>query len=125
MLARVQGVVQELLDRELPITRIAITERLNVSAALLNYYQSVDSYLKEVIEKDRQPRLKSQFQAREEELKNLVLKAIEQLHRDGRSVTVSAIARIIHLSSKSLMRYPRVKAILDPIANKVYRKRDE
>ena len=125
VLARVQGVVQELFDRELPITRIAISERMNVSAALLNYYQSVDSYVKEVIEKDRRPRIKSQFQAREEELENLVLKAIEQLHQDGQSVTVRAIARIVHLSSRSLMRYPRVKAILDPIANKLHRKRDE
>ena len=125
VLARVQGVVQELFDRELPITRIAISERMNVSAALLNYYQSVDSYVKEVIEKDRRPRIKSQFQAREEELENLVLKAIEQLHQDGQRVTVRAIARIVHLSSRSLMRYPRVKAILDPIANKLHRKRDE
>ncbi len=121
-MAQVQGVVQELLDRELPIMRIAISERMNVSAAMLNYYRSVNSYVKEVIEKDRHQRLKSQFRAREEELENLVLKAIEQLHQVGQSVTVSAIARIVHLTPNALKRYPRVKAILDPIASKMYRK---
>ncbi len=99
-MAQVPGVVQELLDRELPITRIAISERMNVSAAMLNYYRSVDSYVKEVIEKDRQQRLKSQFRVREEELENLVLKAIEQLHQVGQSVTVNAIAQIVHLTPR-------------------------
>ncbi len=122
-MARVKGVVQELLDLGLPITRIAISERMNLSISMLYHYRAVDSCVKEVIEKDRQQRLESQFQAREEELENLVLKAIEQLHQVGQIVTVRAIARIVHLTPKSLKRYPRIKAILDPIASKVSRKR--
>jgi DNA-binding XRE family transcriptional regulator len=121
----VKGVVQEFLDLELPITRTAMSKRMNMNISILYYYRSVDAYLKEVIDKDRQQRLRSQFQTREEELENLVLKAIEQLHQDGQSVTLRAIAGIVHVDRKSLMRYPRVKAILDPIANKVHRKRDE
>jgi len=55
---------------------------------------------------------------RGEELVQGVIEAIQQLQSVGQRISVSAIAKLVHLSPAALYRYPKVKLILEDIARR-------
>lgn len=93
-------------------------EALHLSKSYLYTQPIVISAIKEFIQRTRSKTRALRFHQREEELMQEVLKAIQELQIRKQQLSVSAIAKLVHLSSRGLYYYPRVRAILVDIAEK-------
>jgi hypothetical protein len=116
LLAKVKVGLEQLEDSHQVINIRAVCVKIGISSAYLYSWPSVLSTIQEALKRTNSKALALRFQRREEELVQGVLEAIRQLQSDGRRASVSAIAKLVHLSQAALYRYPKVKLILEDIA---------
>ena len=121
LLAAAETAAQQLLEENQQVTQQTMSEKMGVPLPTLYYYPKVISYIRQFVTEKRQQMMSARFQQREEELVIKVMDAIQQLQQAKLPLSVSAITRIVQLNSRSLMRYPKVKAILEPIARGLFR----
>jgi|GEM_PF-1145911 len=114
-------VAQQLLEENQQLTQQTISEKMGIPLTTLYYYPKVISFIRQFVAEKRQQMISARFQRREEELVIKVMDAIQQLQQAKLPLSVSAITRIVQLDARSLMWYPRVKAILEPIAMAFFR----
>jgi transcriptional regulator with XRE-family HTH domain len=113
--ANVEKAVRQLECLGKLVTQRAVSTMMGVPASSLYYYPKVISLIQSVIKDKRLQSIAVQTQLREEEWAMKVTRAIEDLRRSRRSVSVSAIVKEVQLSEGALKRYPRVKEILDQV----------
>ena len=92
---------------------------------LSSQYTSVISKIQEFIQKTSSKVRALRFQRREEELVQSVLEAMQLLQSAERRVSISAIARLVHLSPAALYRYSKVKLILEDIARQRWCRKED
>lgn len=116
LLTRVNGTIQERIDQEQSM-KLTISKQVGVSPQALKKYPRIHSRLSTY-------RLQQSFMAarknqqREEELVQLVMSAINQLEALKEPVTQNRVAKMVGVTTHGLRFYPRVEALLMPIANK-------
>ncbi len=121
LFAAAEIVAQQLLEENQQLTQQTISEKMGMPLTTLYYYPKVISFIRQLVAEKRQQMISTRFQKREEDLVIKVMDAIQQLQQVKMPLSVSAITRIVLLDARSLMRYPRVKAILEPIARAFFR----
>jgi len=95
----------------------SINKHIGVPIKVLKKYPRTNSRLL-ACHKQRNFMTAQENQQREEELVQLVRKAIKQLEELKEPVTQRRIARLVGMTPHGLRFYPRVEALLMPIANK-------
>ena len=121
LLAAAETAAQQLPEENQQVTQQTISEKMGIPLTTLYYYPKVISFIRQLVAEKRQQMISARFRRREEELVIKVMDAIQHLQQAKMPLSVSAITRIVQLDSRSLMRYPGVKAILEPIARAFFR----
>ena len=116
LLPRVDEAIQEWTDQE-QFMKHSINKHIGVPIKVLKKYPRTNSRLL-ACHKQRNFMTAQENQQREEELVQLVRKAIKQLEELKEPVTQRRIARLVGMTPHGLRFYPRVEALLMPIANK-------
>jgi hypothetical protein len=93
-----------------------VCRKFGVSPSYFYARPYVISSIQEFIQRTKPKALALRFQRRQEELVQSVLEAIQQLQSTRQRVSIRAIARLVHLSQAGLYRYPKVRFILNGIA---------
>jgi len=81
------------------------------NATLLRYPQ-VRILMTQAANEDKQQRKERRFRAREEELIQQVIAALQQLRDQNRRITKRAIEKAVHVSNICLY-YPKVKVLIE------------
>jgi transcriptional regulator with XRE-family HTH domain len=115
LLKQVRQVIQQLQEQGRPITQKAVGQRLGLTAPALMYYPRFRKFYYKVVEENRRARRK-QAQLREAVLVERVQAAILQLSKEGKLLTFQNIKRQVGMSVAGLKRYPRIKVLLQQIA---------
>ena len=97
------------------VTQKGISQMVGKTVNGLRHYPRVKVILRVVAEECRHVR-KMKRESRESGWVDKVERAIEKLKRQGRPITYREISRQIHSSASSLLRYPRIKAILKKVS---------
>jgi (2Fe-2S) ferredoxin len=121
LLKQVRQVIKQLQEQGQPITQKAVSQRLGLTAPALMYYPRFRKVYHKVLEENRRARRK-QAQQREAALVERVDAAILQLSKEGMPLTFQNIKRQVGMSVAGLKRYPRIKVLLQQIAEE--RRRD-
>jgi Trp operon repressor len=112
LVERVNEAIRSLEILGKPVGWSTLARTVGISRRLLERCVQVRAILAQY--KDRMYQGKSlQFLQREESLVKLVQKAVSELEASGEVAQRKEICRIVGLKYKTLIRYPRVKAILD------------
>lgn len=114
-MVQVTAAIQQLAASDQLMSMRAICRDTGLHVPSLYRYPRVISLIRVVVEERRPRRLTRRFQQREEALVLEVLHAIEQLESLNGPVTASAIAALVQLTHTALVRYPRVRIILDGV----------
>lgn len=117
LLAQVDEVIQELRNQTSSRRHRRINSHADVSIRTLKQYPRINSRLT-AWRRERHYIHAQQDSQREEELVQLVMKAIKQLELLKQPVTQLGIARRVGMAYQSLRVYPRVEAILMQVASK-------
>lgn len=120
LLKQVRQVIKQLQEQGLPITQKAVSQRLGLTAPALMYYPRFRKIYHQVVEENRSARRK-QVQQREAALVERVQAAILQLRKDRMPLTFQNIKRHVGMSVAGLKRYPRIKVLLQQIAEERHR----
>ncbi len=115
-LAHVDEAIQEWTDQE-HFTKLSINKHIGVPIKLLKKYPRTKSRL-QACKLQRNFIIARKNQQREEELVQLVMSAINQLEALKEPVTQERIAKMVGVTTHGLRFYPRVEALLMPVANK-------
>ncbi len=106
-----------------PVTQRAIGESIGMTPSGLKHYPRARTTLEQVTAKHRHDtKIKSQqgnesrAQQREDELIKKVHKVVGHLASLGKPMTQQAISQAVGMSPRSLKRYPRVRTILEQLA---------
>ncbi len=100
-----QEVMQQLSAQGRPVTQKAVAESLGISS----------KRMKDIMKRfasDRKRDLERKRQQREDLLVKRVQVAIQELNRQGKKVTLTAISQVVGLSLTTLQRYAKVHQIL-------------
>lgn len=116
LLEQVRQVIKQLQEQGRPITQKAVSQRLGLTAQALMYYPRFRKIYHKVVEENKRAR-RRQAQQREAALVERVQAAILQLSKEGKSLTFQNIKRQVGMSVAGLKRYPRVKVLLQQIAD--------
>jgi hypothetical protein len=115
LLAQVRQVIEQLQEQGLRVTQKAVGQRLGLTAPALMYYPRFRRVYHKVVEENRRARQR-QAQQREGALIERVQAAILQLSKEGMPPTFQNIKRQVGMSVAGLKRYPRIKVLLQQIA---------
>jgi hypothetical protein len=119
LVVKVESAIRQLEDSNLPITQAAISKIVGMPKTAMYYYPDVISLLKKTVKEKKHEQAIEKAQLREKALIERVLMAEAQLRSLGKSVSKTAISRIIHVSQSTFNNYPSAKTILQQIvANK-------
>jgi len=111
----VRQVIEQLQEQGLRVTQKAVGQRLGLTAPALMYYPRFRRVYHKVVEENRRAR-RRQAQQREGALIERVQAAILQLSKEGMPPTFQNIKRQVGMSVAGLKRYPRIKVLLQQIA---------
>jgi biotin operon repressor len=120
LLKQVRQLIKQLQEQGLPITQKAVGQRLGLTSPALMYYPRFRKIYHQVVEENRSARRK-QVQQREAALVERVQAAILQLSKDRMPLTFQNIKRHVGMSVAGLKRYPRIKVLLQQIAEERHR----
>ena len=115
LLKQVWQVIKQLQEQGRQITQTAVSQRLGLTAPALMYYPRFRKVYHKVEEENRRARRK-QVQQRGAALLERVQSAILQLCTEGTPLTFQNIKRQVGMSVAGLKRYPRIKVLLQQIA---------
>jgi hypothetical protein len=110
--------LEQLENTQQTITIKSLSSKLGISVGYLYDRPEIITLIGEFNERTRPKAMIQKFQRREEELVQAVKEAIGHLQSTEQRVSVTAIARLLHLSQPALYRYPKVRLILEDIAQK-------
>ena len=85
---------------------------VGVDNATLLRYPQVRALMTQTANEDKQERQERCFQAREEELTQQVVAALEQLRDQNRRITKRAIGKLVHVSN-ICSYYPKVRILIE------------
>src|SRR5260221_1962304 len=115
-LAHVDEAIQEWTDQE-HFTKLSINKHIGLTSKLLKIYPRNMSRL-QACKLQRNFIIARKNQQLEEELVQLVMSAINQLEALKEPLTQERIAKMVGVTTHGLRFYPRVEALLMPVANK-------
>jgi len=118
MFADIKVMLEQLESAQQTISLRSLCRTFGISLTYLYSRPELISSIQEFIQRTRAKAAALQFQRREEELVQCVREAIQQLQSTGQRVSVTATARLVHLSPAALYRYPQVRLILKDIAQR-------
>ena len=96
-----------------PITKEGLSSMVGINRTTLFHYPAVRALMTQAANEDQQQLKELRFQKREEELAQQVVNAIQQLRNSGRRVSALAVGKIVHVSSRSLHHYSKVRTLLE------------
>ena len=95
-----------------PITKERLSSIVGVDRAALLRYPQVRALMTQAANEDKQQRQERCFQAREEELAQQVVTALQQLRDRNRRITKRAIEKAVHVSNICLY-HPKVRVLIE------------
>ena len=95
-----------------PITKERLSGMVGVDRAGLLRYAEVRTLMTQAANEDKQQRQELRFRAREEELTQQVIAALQQLRDKNRRISKRAIAKAVNVSN-ICSYYPKVKALIE------------
>ena len=95
-----------------PITKVRLSGMVGVERAPLLRYPQVRALMTQAVKEDKQQRQERRFQAREEELTQQVVAALQQLRDQNRPITKRAIEKAVHVSN-ICSSYPKVRVLIE------------
>ena len=95
-----------------PITNVRLSGMVGVGRSALRRYPEVRTLMTQAVTEDKQQRQDHRFQAREEELTQQVIAALQQSRDNNKRISKQAIEKVVHVSNICL-RYPKVKALIE------------
>jgi len=108
--------VERLREQGQSLTQKSIAQQVGLTGAALMYYPRFRTLYYHLVEENRQARLR-QTQRREEALIGRMQEAIDQLQAQGVALTLQAIRRTVGMSLAGLRSYPRIRALLQVVAD--------
>lgn len=96
-----------------PITQSSIANNIGLSVNRFYKYPQLVIFVKAAIAERKVQMRILQFQLREEEIINKVIKSIQELKRLNSPISSRSIARNIGMSAPGLQYYPRVKQLIE------------
>ena len=115
LLTQVRQVIRQLQEQGLRITQKAVAQQLGLTAPALMHYPRFRKVYHKVVEENRRAQ-RRQAQQREAALVERLQGAILQLSKEGMPLTLQNIKRQVGMSVAGLKRYPRIKVLLQQIA---------
>ena len=95
-----------------PITKERLSSMVGVDRAALLRYPEVRTLMTQAVTKDRQQRQDHRFQAREEELTQQVIAALQKFQDTNRRISPHAIGKVVHVSHLCSY-YPNIKVLIE------------
>lgn len=112
LLEKVRAGVMDLQEHHQPVTYRAISKKIGINHATWWPYAKVRAFVEQHLD-SRYLRTMKEREKREEVLISRLEGALSQLETAGKSVTFSSIARLLEVSRRTLMTYPRVHAFIE------------
>jgi hypothetical protein len=112
LLRLIKGAIHACKDSEQPIIQQSLSKLVGLSCYALRCYTQVRALMTQAATDDRQQRRERRLEAREEELTQLVVEALELLRDQNRPVTQRAIEKLVH-HSNVCSRYPKVRVLIE------------
>jgi transcriptional regulator with XRE-family HTH domain len=116
--------IQYLQETEQPITLITVGKLLGFSSNALTDYPNLRRLYHQVLDEKRQVR-EQQAQQREEALLERIHHTIQQLKGSNQPVRLKTIAESAGMTVASLLKYPRIKVLLQQITEERRKKKRE
>jgi len=95
-----------------PITKAKLSSMVGVNRTTLLRYPQVRALMTQAANEDKQERQERCFQAREKELTQQVVAALQQLRDQNRQITKRAVEKLVHVSS-ICSRYPKIRVLIE------------
>lgn len=112
LLEKVRAGVMDLGEHHQPVTYNAISKKIGINHATWWPYAQVRAFVEQHLD-SRYLRTLKEREKREEVLISRLEGAFSQLETAGKPVSFSSIARLLEVSRRALMNYPRVQAFIE------------
>jgi len=121
LLQQIHQAVANIQSQRLWVNQEAVSTTIDLTRSSLRHYPRIKDALSQ-ISQDRKQRAFLRKRQVEQEWVDKVNQAIESLQAEGKQVTQIAIGRLLNRHRKGLDHYPRVKAIMDAVADEYWQK---
>lgn len=122
LLVKVEQAIHHLEQLDKPVTHIALSQIIGVSAQYFKTYPRVKTLIESKVGEYHSYSIR-QAEERETKLLERASSAIEQLKSNGLPITRTAVCEIIGKRSRHLVAYPQVKTLLDQETSRTPTKR--
>jgi len=96
-----------------PITKKRVSDMIGIHPSALHRYAEVRTLLTQVATEDKHKRQQLRFQARQDELAQQVIAALQQFQDQNKRITRRAIEKVVHVSSHLCSYYPKIKVLIE------------
>lgn len=124
LMEQMQRAIQYLQETEQPITLLTVGKLLGFSSNALTDYPTLRRLYHQVLDEKRQVR-EQQAQQREEVLLERIRHTIQQLKGSNQPVRLNTIAESAGMTVASLLKYPRIKVLLNQITEERRKRKRE
>lgn len=121
LMEQVHQAVVNIRNQKLRLSQVGVSTALHLTVSSLCHYPRVRESFTQISQARRQQALLHKQQV-EQALVDQFTQAMANLQAEGKLVTQIAVCRLMHRNSRGLGHYPRVKAMMDTLAE-AYRQR--